>query len=70
VRTEAQLEKARCRIEDVARGIAAGNFPPKPGQHCQWCSYRRLCPATEQRVFIPVRELAPEPEGKAAGVSG
>jgi DNA helicase-2/ATP-dependent DNA helicase PcrA len=69
-RTEAQLDKARCRIDDVARGIAAGNFPPKPGQHCQWCNYKRLCPATEQRVFVPVRELAPEPEAKATGVTG
>ena len=69
-RTEAQLEKARCRIDDVARGIAAGSFPPRPGQHCQWCNYRRLCPATEQRVFVPVRELVADTDNKAAGVTG
>jgi len=69
-RTESQLEKARCRIDDVARGIAAGKFDPRTGQHCQWCNYRRLCPATEQRVFVPVQELVPQPEGKAAGGNG
>ena len=56
-RTAAHLEKARLRIDDAASGIAAGRFPAKPGQHCQWCAYRRLCPATEQRVFIPTRAL-------------
>jgi DNA helicase-2/ATP-dependent DNA helicase PcrA len=69
-RTEAQLEKARCRIEDVARGIAESKFAPRPGQHCQWCSYRRLCPATEQRVFIPVSELVADTNDKATGVTG
>jgi ATP-dependent DNA helicase UvrD/PcrA len=56
-RTAAHLERARQRIEDAANGMAAGRFPAKPGQHCQWCDYRRLCPATEQRVFIPARTL-------------
>jgi DNA helicase II / ATP-dependent DNA helicase PcrA len=64
-RSAAQLDKARQRIEDVARGIAAGNFAAKPGQHCHWCAYRRLCPATEQRVFLPVKALAAQ-----AGVGG
>jgi DNA helicase-2/ATP-dependent DNA helicase PcrA len=64
-RTAVHLEKARQRIEDAATGIAAGRFPAKPGQHCQWCDYRRLCPATEQRVFIPVRALV-----ASTGVNG
>jgi ATP-dependent DNA helicase UvrD/PcrA len=64
-RTAAHLEKARQRIEDAASGMAAGRFPAKPGQHCQWCDYRRLCPATEQRVFIPARALV-----AANGVGG
>jgi DNA helicase-2/ATP-dependent DNA helicase PcrA len=67
-RSPAQLERAKRRIEDVAQGIAAGGFSPKPGQHCQWCGYRRLCPATEQRVFVPVKELIWESEAKVAGV--
>lgn len=64
-RSPAQLDKARQRIEDAARGIAAGNFAPRPGQHCQWCDFRRLCPATEQRVFVPVQALV-----AGSGVSG
>jgi len=67
-RSSAQLEKARLRIVDAARGIAAGDFAARPGQHCQWCLYRRLCPATEQRVFVPVKELIAQGE-TAAGVS-
>jgi len=67
-RSPAQLERAKRRIEDVAQGIAAGEFSPRPGQHCQWCGYRRLCPATEQRVFVPVKELVWESEAKVAGV--
>lgn len=69
-RSLAQLEKARCRIEDVARGIAAGKFAPRTGQHCQWCNYQRLCPATEQRVFIPVKELMMDVGSRVAGVNG
>jgi DNA helicase-2/ATP-dependent DNA helicase PcrA len=68
-RSGAQLQKARQRIEDAARGIAAQQFAARPGQHCQWCAYRRLCPATEQRVFVPARPLV-EPAMKTAGVTG
>jgi DNA helicase II / ATP-dependent DNA helicase PcrA len=68
-RTPAQLEKARFRIQDAARGIAAGEFKPRPGQHCQWCGYRKLCPATEQRVFVPVQDLALRMDEDAAGVN-
>jgi RecB family exonuclease len=56
-RSAAQLDRARQRIEDAARGIAAQEFSPRTGQHCQWCDFRRLCPATEQRVFVPVKAL-------------
>jgi hypothetical protein len=69
-RSTAQLERARLRIEDAARGISAGAFEAKPGQHCQWCLYRRLCPATEQRVFVPVKDLMAQSEAAAAGVTG
>ncbi len=62
-RSAAQLDKTRQRIEDAARGIAAGEFAPRTGQHCQWCDFRRLCPATEQRVFVPVKVLAVETTG-------
>ena len=62
-RSGAQLERARRRIEEAAEGIAAHQFQAKPGPHCRWCDYERLCPATEQRVLIPVKALT-------AGVNG
>ena len=66
LRTPKQLDTARQEIERAADGIARGEFDPEPGQHCRWCDYRRLCPATEQRVFLPVKPLE-ESEKKAAG---
>ena len=62
-RSSTQLDKARQKIEEAAEGIAARNFDPKPGMHCRWCEFERLCPATEQRVLIPVQALT-------AGVNG
>jgi ATP-dependent DNA helicase UvrD/PcrA len=69
-RTPKQLETARQQIEDAAEGIARGEFDPTPGQHCRWCDYRGLCPATEQRVFLPVQPLERQSGKKAAGVNG
>ncbi|HMF91747.1 MAG TPA: ATP-dependent DNA helicase, partial [Candidatus Angelobacter sp.] len=67
-RSVAQLQRARKQIEDVAQGIAAQEFEARPGAHCQWCAYRRLCPATEQRVFVPAKPLT-ETTIKTAGVT-
>ncbi|HEY5029981.1 MAG TPA: PD-(D/E)XK nuclease family protein, partial [Candidatus Angelobacter sp.] len=69
-RTPKQLDSAREKIEEAAEGIRRGEFDPKTGSHCRWCDYRNLCPATEQRVFLPVKPLEPEMEKKAAGVNG
>jgi superfamily I DNA/RNA helicase/RecB family exonuclease len=52
-RTPARLEHAERKIQDAADGMAAGRFDPKPGPHCKWCDYARLCPATEQQVHVP-----------------
>ncbi|HKW73954.1 MAG TPA: ATP-dependent DNA helicase [Terriglobales bacterium] len=52
-RTPVQLERAERKIQDAADGMAAGRFDPKPGPHCRWCDYARLCPATEQQVHVP-----------------
>jgi DNA helicase-2/ATP-dependent DNA helicase PcrA len=57
-RTAKQLNDAQQEIQEAAEGIAAGEFGPTPGQHCRWCDFRRLCPATEQRVYMPVKPLA------------
>ncbi|HSM88263.1 MAG TPA: ATP-dependent DNA helicase [Candidatus Limnocylindrales bacterium] len=69
-RTPYMLEKARRRIDEAAQGIAAGRFGASPGPHCVWCDYRKLCPATEQRVFLPVNSLTKEKETKVAGAQG
>ena len=69
-RTAKQLDTARQEIEDAAEGISRGEFGPSPGSHCRWCDYKSLCPATEQRVFLPVKPLERESEQKAAGVTG
>jgi DNA helicase-2/ATP-dependent DNA helicase PcrA len=62
-RTPAQLDRTRRQIHEAADGIATQEFDPKPGLHCRWCEYERLCPATEQSVLIPVKALV-------AGVKG
>jgi DNA helicase II / ATP-dependent DNA helicase PcrA len=67
-RTPRQLDTARQEIEEAAEGIARGDFEPTPGQHCRWCDYRSLCPATEQRVFLPVKPIEREAEQNTAGV--
>jgi RecB family exonuclease len=69
-RTAKQLDTARQEIADAAEGISRGEFDPSPGSHCRWCDYKSLCPATEQRVFLPVKPLEREAEQKAAGVTG
>lgn len=68
-RTAKQLDTARREIEDAAEGISRGEFDPRTGSHCRWCDYKSLCPATEQRVFLPVKPLERESE-KVAGVTG
>ena len=49
-RSDAVLDAAMARVQDVADGIAEGKFGPKPGRQCNYCSYRNLCPATEKIV--------------------
>jgi RecB family exonuclease len=49
-RSEFQLESAREQVLDAARGIAAGNFDPKTGRHCNFCAFRGLCPAQEKWI--------------------
>ena len=53
-RTDVQIEEAKLKVKAVAEKIAAGNFEPDPGFHCDWCAYRSLCPATEKRLHSPI----------------
>lgn len=55
VRTDADLQRAKCTVEEIAAKIAAGDFAAKPGMQCAWCAYRMLCPKTEKR--LPERVL-------------
>jgi RecB family exonuclease len=52
-RTPLQLARAEQKIQEAAEGMAAGRFDAKPGIHCRWCEYAKLCPATEQQVYAP-----------------
>lgn len=38
------------KIGKVAEGIEMQRFAANPGYHCRWCSYRDVCPATEERM--------------------
>jgi DNA helicase-2/ATP-dependent DNA helicase PcrA len=41
-----QLQRARDKVGKVAAGIRAGDFEASPGYPaCDWCPYRRICPA-------------------------
>jgi DNA helicase-2/ATP-dependent DNA helicase PcrA len=51
-RSEMQLEEAKAEVEEVAHKISSAHFDPTPGFHCGFCAYRRLCPATEKRLFV------------------
>jgi DNA helicase II / ATP-dependent DNA helicase PcrA len=51
-RHHAQLDAARMRVDEVMESVEAGRFDPKPGAHCRFCAYQRLCPATEKQLPI------------------
>ncbi|MGA2336634.1 MAG: ATP-dependent DNA helicase [Terriglobales bacterium] len=55
-RTDAELEAAKLRVQEVAEGIARGKFAAKLGYHCAFCPYRNLCPATEKTVAAPQKK--------------
>ena len=58
-RSQKELDEAEKLVRIAAANIAQGNFEAKPGWHCRWCSYRSLCPATEERLFTIQRALEP-----------
>jgi DNA helicase II / ATP-dependent DNA helicase PcrA len=57
-RSDADLEAAKRRVEDVAEAIAGGQFPAKPGYQCTLCPYRNLCPETEKIVAVPEKKTS------------
>lgn len=58
-RSQKELEEAEKLVRIAAENIAKGEFDANPGWHCRWCSYRSLCPATEERLFTIQRALEP-----------
>jgi DNA helicase-2/ATP-dependent DNA helicase PcrA len=44
--TTKQLDRAQAKVAAAAAGIRAGDFEATPGfPACDWCPYRRICPA-------------------------
>lgn len=60
VRSDADLQEARCTVQDIAAKIAAGEFEARVGVQCTMCAYRLLCPKTEKP--LPERVLTGTPE--------
>jgi DNA helicase II / ATP-dependent DNA helicase PcrA len=54
MRSDGDLLVARQRVQKAAEGIASGEFEARPGMHCDFCSYRSVCPAREKRIPIPI----------------
>ena len=49
-RGESDLVAACDKVKETADGIANNIFKPKPGNHCNFCAYRTLCPEKEKRI--------------------
>lgn len=43
--TPESLEEGLNVVRAAAQDILAEKFEPAPGYHCNWCPYRRICPA-------------------------
>jgi DNA helicase-2/ATP-dependent DNA helicase PcrA len=49
-RSDSELLAARERVKQAAEGIADNIFDAHPGNHCNFCAYRSLCPVKEKRI--------------------
>jgi superfamily I DNA/RNA helicase/RecB family exonuclease len=47
-RSDAEIEQAKLRVEQIAEKIGGGQFEAVVGNHCAFCAYRSLCPKTER----------------------
>ena len=54
-RSEKDLRDAEAGVAAIATRIAAGEFDPKPGFGCAYCSYRSICPKHEEPLPQPVK---------------
>ncbi|MBI2956018.1 MAG: ATP-dependent helicase [Acidobacteria bacterium] len=61
--TERNVTRALDTVLRVADGIRAGDFRARPGFHCRYCDYQRLCPEYEQPpAAAPAGDAAPPTE--------
>ncbi|MDH3250813.1 MAG: PD-(D/E)XK nuclease family protein, partial [Acidimicrobiia bacterium] len=42
----------------IERATETGNFPPRPGKLCNWCSFQSICPAMENSVAVEISAKA------------
>ncbi len=56
-RDEFVLAETRATVEEVAGKIIAGEFPPNPRFHCNWCGYRNICPAKEKHLYLGKKDV-------------
>lgn len=42
---DAMESQLRALWNAIDRALAAGHFPPRPGNLCSWCSFQAMCPA-------------------------
>jgi DNA helicase II / ATP-dependent DNA helicase PcrA len=46
--SEEELDQRLREVEALVSAIGAGDWAPTPGQVCQWCPYREMCPVATQ----------------------
>ncbi len=56
-RTPEQLRDAEAHVASIAARIAAGEFEPKTGAGCAWCSYHSICPEHEEPLPRPSAQV-------------
>ena len=42
----------------INRAMSSGNYPPRPGRLCDWCSYQDICPAFADAAATEVQVSA------------
>jgi putative RecB family exonuclease len=47
---DAMDRQLRALWSAIERATETGNFPPRPGKLCNWCSFQSICPAMENSV--------------------
>jgi superfamily I DNA/RNA helicase/adenosine deaminase/RecB family exonuclease len=70
-RTKEDLREVEETVKEIAEKVLGQEFEPKPGFHCNFCTYKPICPAHET-PYLQLRLKRNIPilvEGKGSGVS-